>query len=97
MAACDCCITDMSKSGEVTSIGCCWKLLAALPLVLALIVYLGPLVLDKWDSTHGYTAPLYDGVPEDFMDDFRLYDVDGNDCIDPTEFYELMIKVSSFL
>ena len=83
----------MASSSSSSSISCCWKLAAALPLVLALIVYLGPVVIKEWDSTYGYTAPTYDDVPEEFLDEFRMYDTNGDGNIDPIEFVELMIKV----
>lgn len=68
-------------------------LLAALPLLLALLVYYVPSIMDEYQAYFGYgSAPMYE-LPAGVMDVFRVYDADGDGYIDPYEFVVLGMRL----
>lgn len=76
---------------------CGWKLLAALPLIAALFVYYAPVLLMEWEAHFGYTIASEQiiGLPDYIMDQFRLYDTNGDGYIDPVEFETLYFQVKT--
>ena len=58
-----------------------------------MFVFLFPLVLKEIDRSWGYLVPDTD-LPEELMDQFRRFDIDGDGQISPTEFVELLSEVS---
>lgn len=71
-----------------------WKLVACLPLSVAMFVFLTPIVVREIDRSRGYLIPEADSdFPEELMDQFRLYDSDGDGQISPAEFVELITEV----
>lgn len=65
------------------------KLVATLPLIAALVLYLGPQIISEWEAYFGYGhTPNYD-VPPSILHQFRLFDVNGDGFLDPYEFERL--------
>ena len=89
--------TTSSASSSENRTWCGWKLLAALPLLAALFVYHSPVLLTEWEAHYGYTSEQVIGVPDYIMDQFRLYDTNGDGCIDAMEFETLAVKVQTFI
>ncbi len=73
--------------------GVCWKCAAAVPLLIALVMFLAPIIVRELEMTIGYTAPDFQ-LPQEIMDQFRMYDMDGDGSLDPTEFFDLITQVS---
>lgn len=72
---------------------CSWRALAALPLALALLIYQMPTLLDEYEAWYGYgQAPMFD-LPPGVMDQFRVYDSNGDGFIDPYEFAVLGLRL----
>lgn len=66
---------------------------AAVPLLLALLAYRLPVIIDEYEAYFGYgEAPMYE-LPPGVMDAFRTYDQDGDGFIDPYEFVPLGMRV----
>ena len=71
----------------------CKYFLASLPLLLALLIYHAPFIIDEYAAYYGYGhAPSYE-LPPGVMDAFRNYDQNGDGCIDPYEFAPLGLMV----
>lgn len=65
------------------------KLVGTLPLIAALIFYLGPRIIAEWEGYFGYGhTPSYN-VPPSILHQFRLFDVNGDGFLDPYEFERL--------
>ena len=75
--------------------GVCWKCAAAVPLLIALVMFLAPIIVRELEMTIGYTAPDFQ-LPQEIMDQFRMYDTDGDGSLDPTEFFDLITQVSEY-
>ncbi len=74
--------------------GVCWKCAAAVPLLIALVMFLAPLIQRELETANGYTAPEDSTkLPEEVMDQFRMYDTDGDGRLDPEEFFDLITQV----
>ena len=72
---------------------CCKYTLAALPLLLALLVYHVPTIVEEYRAYYGYgDAPMFE-LPPGVMDVFRVYDQDGDGFIDPYEFVVLGMRL----
>ena len=66
------------------------KVLGTIPLLLALMLYLGPRIISEWEAYFGYgSAPTYN-VPTSVLHHFRRFDGDGNGFLDPYEFQSFM-------
>ncbi len=74
--------------------GGCKLFLASIPLGIAVLVCLYPVISDKFDSLFGYTGRSYDGVPLHILDLFRTYDIGGDDQLDPFEFFDFITQVN---
>ena len=71
----------------------CYYVCAAIPLVLAITFYFMPFIIDEWEARYGYgVMPSFD-LPPGVMDQFRVYDANGDGCIDPSEFVVLGIRI----
>lgn len=71
----------------------CYYICAAIPLVLAFTFYFIPTIIDEWEARYGYgVMPSFD-LPPGVMDQFRVYDANGDGCIDPSEFVALGIRI----
>lgn len=67
--------------------------LASIPLLLALLVYQAPAIIDEYAAYYGYgEVPTYE-LPPGVMDAFRMYDQDGDGFLDPYEFTPLGLRV----
>lgn len=67
--------------------------LASIPLLLALLVYQAPFIIDEYAAYYGYgQVPIYE-LPPGVMDAFRMYDQDGDGFLDPYEFAPLGLRV----
>ena len=65
------------------------KLLGTLPLIAALVFYMGPQIISEWEAYFGYGhTPSYN-VPPSILHQFRLFDVNGDGFLDPYEFEKL--------
>ncbi len=71
-----------------------WKTLsAALPLLIALFLYNFPTVMDEYLAWQGYgEARIYADLPRGVMDQFRVYDTNGDGYLDPYEFVFLGLR-----
>ena len=66
------------------------KVVGTIPLLLALMLYLGPRMISEWEAYFGYgAAPTYN-VPTSVLHHFRRFDSDGNGCLDPYEFQSFL-------
>ena len=64
-----------------------------LPLVVALGLYFAPSLLDEYEARFGYgEMPTFD-LPPGVMDQFRVYDMNGDGSIDPFEFVVLGVRL----
>lgn len=80
---------DGSSPHRQLGAGRCCYLLGALPLLLAVLLYNLPLLIDEWEGLYGYgTAPTY-GLPPRVGELFKLYDTNADGVIDPIEFVQL--------
>jgi len=68
------------------------RVLASLPLLAALAIYLVPSLVDRYESSTGYKAPEYE-LPSHVLDLFRSYDLGGDDLLDPYEFHDFLHQV----
>lgn len=87
--------TDMERRRPANArfYGRCFYVCAAIPLIIAFAIYFLPTILDEWEARYGYGfAPSFD-LPPGVMDQFRVYDADGDGCIDPTEFVALGLRL----
>lgn len=67
--------------------------LASVPLLLALLVYQAPFIIDEYAAYYGYgQVPTYE-LPPGVIDAFRMYDQDGDGFLDPYEFAPLGLRV----
>ena len=73
---------------------CGWrKLCASLPIVIALFLYHVPTILDEYEAWYGYGEARDYNLPPGVMDQFRVYDSNGDGFIDPFEFAVLGIRL----
>ena len=80
---------DDSGGGGITVRSVLVKLVATLPLIAALVLYLGPQIISEWEAYFGYGhATSYD-VPPSILHQFRLFDINGDGFLDPYEFERL--------
>lgn len=68
---------------------CLLTLVSALPLALALIVYWFPTIIDEWEAYFGYGNVQHYDLPPKVMEEFRMFDSNGDGYIDPYEFVGL--------
>ena len=61
-------------------------LLSSIPLLLALLAYYAPTIMDEYAAYYGYGETQRYELPPGVMDAFRSYDHDGNGFLDPYEF-----------
>lgn len=71
----------------------CYYVCAAIPLVLAFTFYFMPFIIDEWEARYGYGVTPFFDLPPGVMDQFRVYDANGDGCIDPSEFVALGIRI----
>lgn len=73
---------------------CCWTLLAALPIVIALILSNLRTVVDEYRAWRGYgEVRMYADLPPGVIDQFRVYDANGDGFLDPNEFAALGLRL----
>ena len=85
--------TECRRPANARFYGRCFYVCAAIPLVVAVAIYFVPTILDEWEARYGYGfAPSFD-LPPGMMDQFRVYDANGDGCLDPTEFVALGIRL----
>ncbi len=75
----------------------CKTLLAALSIAIALIalvIYNLPILVLEYEAWRGYGwARTYDDLPPGVMDQFRVYDENGDGYLDPQEFVVLGLRL----
>ena len=86
--------TGVPPSPSRRTWACTWKkLLVALPIAIALVLYHLPTIMDEYEAWYGYgDARVYD-LPPGVMDQFRVYDVNGDGYLDPYEFVPLGLRL----
>lgn len=73
---------------------CGWKLLPLLPLIAAIVLYFLPTILDKYEAHFGYGEMSSFNISPGIMDQFRVYDANGDGYIDPFEFVVLGVRLA---
>ena len=68
---------------------CALTLVSALPLVLALAIYWTPSLFNEWEALFGYGNVQRYEVPPKLMQQFRMFDSNGDGYIDPYEYMAL--------
>ena len=58
----------------------------SVPLLLLVILYWGQALVLEWEGIFGYGEVEDYGLPEDIMEQFRLFDSNADGFIDPYEF-----------
>lgn len=71
-----------------------FKCFAALPIILAYLLYQMPSIIEEYEAWCGYGhASQYDGLPSSVLDLFRVYDTNADGYIDPYEFAAVTIRI----
>jgi hypothetical protein len=70
------------------------RLLGAVPLFVAIILYGHDTFMQEWEGRFGYGQVEDYGLPQEVMEQFMSYDMDANGYIDPYEFSLLQYHIT---
>ena len=71
------------------------NVLLALPIAIGLALYNYKTIHDELQAWRGYgLAAMHEGVSDEVLNQFRMYDVNGDGYIDPYEFDQLIRNVN---